>query len=110
MRGEGKRLKIYISERDDYKGEALYKFLLKKFREFEVGGATIISGIEGYGLGSCIKQFNVWDLKEDLPIIIEVVDKAEKIDALIPVVEEYVEGGLITVEDVQIVKYSSRRK
>ncbi|HOO33851.1 MAG TPA: DUF190 domain-containing protein [Thermotogota bacterium] len=110
MEGAGKRLKIYISERDEYKGETLYKYLLKQFREMEVGGATVISGIEGYGLGSCIKQFNVWDLKEDLPIVIEVVDSVEKIEKLIPIIKDIVTDGLITIEDIEIIKYSSKHK
>lgn len=108
MNGKGKRMKIYISEQDKWEGEHLYKALLNKFRELEIAGATVIAGIEGYGLGSRVKQFNVWDMKEDLPIVIEVVDREEAIEQLIPVVEKMVVDGLITVEAVRILKYTSK--
>jgi PII-like signaling protein len=110
MNGKGKRMKIYISEQDKWEGESLYKALLNKFRELEIAGATVIAGIAGYGLGSRVKQFNVWDMKEELPIIIEIVDMEAKIEKLMPVVDKMVIDGLITLEDIQILKYSSKHK
>lgn len=105
MVGKGKILKIYIGENDLWEGEPLYQELIKKFKEEGLAGATAITGIEGFGLNSRIKSSHIWQLSEDLPIIIEVVDKAEKIDNIIPFIEEMVKEGLVTVEDVEIVTY-----
>jgi len=107
MVGEGKVLKIYIGENDMLEGEPLYRALIKKFKEMGLAGATAISGIEGFGLNSRIKNSHIWQLSEDLPIMIEVVDKSEKIDNIIPTVQEMVKEGLVTVEKVEILTYKA---
>ncbi len=109
MVGKGKILKIYIGESDQWEGEPLYQVLIQKFKEEGLAGATAITGVEGFGLNSRIKSSHVWQLSEDLPIIIEVVDKAEKIDEIIPVVREMVKEGLVTVEEVEIITYKAEK-
>ena len=109
MVGKGKILKIYIGESDKWEGEPLYQQLIKKFKEEGLAGATAITGVEGFGLNSRIKSSHIWQISEDLPIIIEVVDKAEKIDKIIPIVKEMVREGLVTVEEVEIITYKAEK-
>ncbi|MFW5788110.1 MAG: DUF190 domain-containing protein [Bacillota bacterium] len=109
MVGKEKILKIYIGESDKWEGEPLFQELIKKFKEEGLAGATAITGVEGFGLNSRIKSSHIWQLSEDLPIIIEIVDKAEKIDKIIPVVEKMVNEGLVTVEEVEIITYKAEK-
>ncbi|MDI3546471.1 MAG: uncharacterized protein PWR10_123 [Halanaerobiales bacterium] len=110
MRGKGKILKIYIGETDKWKHESLYHALIKKFKKAGLAGATVIRGIEGFGLNSRIKSAHILQLSEDLPLIIEVVDRAEKIEAILPEVKEMVKEGLITVEDIEVITYTADKK
>lgn len=109
MVGKGKILKIYVGESDKWEGEPLYQELIKKFKKEGLAGATAITGVEGFGLNSRIKSSHIWQLSEDLPIIIEVVDKAEKIDEIIPIVKEMVREGLVTVEEAEIITYKAEK-
>jgi len=107
MEGKGKILKIYIGETDLFNNEPLYQKLIKLFKERGLAGATAMTGIEGFGLNSRIKSPHIWQLSEDLPVVIEVVDKAEKIEEVIPTVKEMVKEGLVTVEEVEIITYKA---
>ncbi len=107
MIGKGKVLKIYIGENDKWEDEPLYQVLIKKFKEEGLAGATAVAGVEGFGLNSRIKSTHIWQLSEDLPIIIEVVDRAERIDKIIPMVDKMVKEGLVTVEEVEIISYTA---
>lgn len=107
MKGKGKILKIYIGENDLYNNEPLYQELIKLFKEKDLAGATAMTGIEGFGLNSKIKSNHIWQLSEDLPVVIEVVDKAEKIEEIIPLVKDMVKEGLVTVEEVEIITYKA---
>jgi len=107
MEGKGKILKIYIGENDLYDDKPLYEELIRLFKEKDLAGATAITGIEGFGLNSRIKSNHIWQLSEDLPVIIEVVDKAEKIEEVIPSVKEMLKEGLVTVEEVEIITYKA---
>lgn len=107
MEGKGKILKIYIGENDLYNDEPLYQELIKMFKERGLAGATAMTGIEGFGLNSRIKSNHIWQLSEDLPVVIEVVDKVEKIEEVIPIVKKMVKEGLVTVEEVEIITYKA---
>jgi len=108
--GEGKILKIYIGETDKWNHEPLYHVLVKKFKKAGMAGTTVIRGIEGFGLNSRIESAHILQLSSDLPLIIEVVDEAEKIEKILPEVQELVKDGLITVEDVKVISYSGSKK
>jgi PII-like signaling protein len=98
-------LRIFIGESDKYKGKPLYEVIVQKARELHLAGATVIRGILGYGADSRMHKAKLLDLSEDLPIIIEIVDSQEKIDLLIPFLDENVTEGLITLEEVKVIKY-----
>ena len=106
---KGKLLKIYMNEALTYQGEEkkrflkenLYQAIIKKLREADINGATVVRGIEGYG-GEGFRSASVVDLSFDLPVIIEVVDTAEKIDAILPVIRAMVNKGVVMTIDVDI--------
>lgn len=107
MSEKGKLLKVYISESNKYHGEVLSHAVLKKIHELGLAGAATVRGIEGYGAGKRIHTVNIEVLSVDLPVTIEVVGYAEKIDALAKTLEGMIAGGvMITMQDVEIVHYS----
>ena len=103
----GQLLRIYLAESDHYKGKPLYEWIVNKAREMQLAGATVLRGHYGYGRASVIHSAKIMRLSEDLPLVIEIVDIQEKIKAFIPVVEQVLKGGLITVENVQIRLYQN---
>jgi hypothetical protein len=107
--GDGKILKIYIGETDKWGHEPLYHALIKKFKKAGLAGATVLRGIEGFGLNSRIKTAHILQLSEDLPLVIEVVDQAEKLEKILPEVKEMVKEGLITIENVRVISYTAER-
>jgi PII-like signaling protein len=104
---EGQLLRIFIGESDRWKGKPLYEAIVLKAREMGIAGATMLRGMMGYGAASRIHTAKILRLSEDLPIVVEIVDSKEKIDALLPVVEEMVQEGLITLENVRVLQYRS---
>ena len=104
---EGKLLRIFIGESDRWHGKPLYEAIILKAREMGIAGATMLRGLMGYGAASRIHTAKILRLSEDLPIVVEIVDSAEKIDALIPSIEEMVQEGLVTLENVRVLQYRS---
>jgi PII-like signaling protein len=102
---EGMLLRIFIGESDSFKGKPLYEQIVLKARELNLAGATVIHGTMGFGAGSRIHTSKIVRLSEDLPIIVELVDTEEKLNSLMPFLDETVEEGLITMERVKVVKY-----
>src|SRR6476620_7832698 len=97
---EGQLLRIFIGESDRWQGKPLYEAIILKARQAGIAGATMLRGMMGYGAASRIHTAKILRLSEDLPIVVEIVDSAEKIAALLPAVEEMVQDGLVTVENV----------
>ncbi len=98
-------LRIFIGETDKYKGKPLYEVIVQKAREFHIAGATVCRGILGYGADSRMHRAKFLDLSEDLPVIIEIVDDKEKLELLFPFLDEAVTEGLITIEEIKVIKY-----
>ena len=105
LEGEGKLLRIFVGESDRWEGLPLFEAIVRKVREAGGAGATVLRGIEGFGAHSRIHTARILRLSEDLPIVIEVVDTAEKVDALLPVLDAMIEDGLVTIETVRILRY-----
>jgi PII-like signaling protein len=101
----GKLLRIYIGESDTYKGKPLYEAIVHKARENNLAGATVLRGIMGYGANSRLHTSKILRLSEDLPLVIEIVDTQEKIETILPFLDETVTEGLITIEEIEIFKY-----
>ncbi|HXI92129.1 MAG TPA: DUF190 domain-containing protein [Blastocatellia bacterium] len=104
---EGQLLRIFIGESDRWKGKPLYEAIILKAREVGIAGATMLRGMMGYGAASRIHTAKILRLSEDLPIVVEIVDSKEKITALLPTIEEMVQEGLVTLENVRVLQYRS---
>ncbi|MDI3533834.1 MAG: uncharacterized protein PWQ82_199 [Thermosediminibacterales bacterium] len=105
--GKGKMLKIFIGENDKYRGKPLFDAIVQRLQKEGLAGATVIKGIEGYGANSRIHTSKILRLSEDLPIVIEVIDKEDRIEKIIPILDEMVKEGLVlVVHDVEIIKYT----
>ncbi len=104
----GMLLRIFIGEADRYKGKPLYEQIVLKARELNLAGATVLRGLMGFGRHSRLHSAKILRLSEDLPIVIELVDTEEKLNRLIPFLDETIEEGLVTLEKVRVIKYRSR--
>jgi uncharacterized protein len=102
---QGHLLRIFIGESDRWHGRPLYEAIVLKARELHLAGATVLRGPMGFGAHSRLHTAKIMRLSEDLPIVIEIVDSKEKIDELLPFVDETVKEGLVTREEVQVVYY-----
>jgi PII-like signaling protein len=104
---QGQLVRIFIGESDRWKGQPLYEAIILKAREMGIAGATMLRGLMGYGANSRIHTAKILRLSEDLPIVVEIVDSPEKVAALLPLIEEMVGDGLVTLEDVRVLQYRS---
>ncbi len=102
---DGHLLRIFIGESDKWQGQPLYEAIVRKARELHLAGATVLRGPMGFGAHSRMHTAKILRLSEDLPIVIEIVDSQEKIDKLMPFIDEAVQEGLVTLERVRVIKY-----
>ena len=105
--GEGKLLPIFVGESDRHDGKPLYQAIVEHVRAAGLAGATVIRGIEGFGADSRVHTSRILRLSEDLPVLIEIGDTAEKIDEILPALDEMVTEGMVTVETVHVIAYRS---
>jgi len=98
-------LRIFVGEDDRVKGRPLYEAIVLKAREAGLAGATVLRGPMSFGKSSTLHTAKVLRLSEDLPIVIEIVDTQEKIDAFLPVLDPMMGSGLVTLERVQVLQY-----
>lgn len=101
-------LRIFISESDKYEGKPLSKYIVEFFKQEGLAGATVLRGISGFGKTSQLHTTSLLRLSDDLPIVIEVVDRKENIDRVKPRLGKIVKEGLITEEEVKIVFYEGK--
>ena len=98
-------LRIFIGESDRWHHEPLYEAIVHKARELHMAGATVLRGPMGFGAHSRLHTTKFLAMSDDLPIVIEIVDAREKIDELMPHIDEMVQEGLVTLEKVEVIKY-----
>lgn len=110
FRGEKVLMRIFIGESDKYGRLPLYEALVELFRKEGCAGATVFRGVAGFGAHSVYHSDKLLRLSTDLPIVVEVVESQERIDGLMPRLDEMMTGGLITMERVQVVHYSHRHE
>ncbi|MBN1667962.1 MAG: DUF190 domain-containing protein, partial [Anaerolineales bacterium] len=108
MQKKAKRLSIYIGESDHWRGKSLYIAILEYLRAQGIAGATVTRGLAGFGAHSVVHTATILRLSMDLPLIIDAIDTPEKIAAALKIIAPMVGEGLITLEDVEIVKYTHR--
>ena len=105
IEGEGALLRIFIGESDTWHGKPLYQAIVERVRAEGLAGATVVRGIEGFGADSRLHTSRILRLSEDLPVVIEIVDTPERIDTVLPILDEMVGEGMVTREKVQIIAY-----
>lgn len=99
--------RIYIGESDRHGGMPLYEAIVRLLRERGIAGATVLRGIEGYGRAARLHTARILRLSEDLPILVEVVDNEDRLRAVLPEIDAMVQGGLITLENIEVMTYRS---
>jgi len=108
LEGEGQLLRIFIGENDRWHGKPLYEAIVSRAREAGLAGATVLRGLMGYGAASRIHTAKVLRLSEDLPIVVEIVDRSDRIAAFLPALDEMVVDGLVTLERAQVITYRAK--
>ena len=109
VEGEARRVRVYIGESDHWHGKPLFTAIVERCRQEGLAGATVLRGIESYGANSRIHTARILRLSEDLPVVIDIIDIPERIERLLPILDEMVTEGLITLETVHVVKYVHSR-
>jgi uncharacterized protein len=102
---EGLLVRIFVGESDTWHGKPLYEAIVLRVREEGIAGATVLRGIEGFGASSRLHTSRILRLSADLPIVVEIVDTAERIEAVLPLLDEMIQEGLITLEKVRVIAY-----
>jgi uncharacterized protein len=114
LRGQSKLLRIFTGEADRIGHDPLYEKILLEAKKQGLAGGTVIKGIMSYGAGSHVHRARLIELSEDLPVVIEIIDHSEKIDAFLPAVNDLFEqcgrGGLITLENVDVIYYKPKKQ
>lgn len=109
LKGEAKLLRIFVGESDKVHHLPLFEVIVREARSAGLAGATVLRGAMGYGSGSRIRTAKILDLSADLPVVVEVTDCEERVNAFLPTLDRlFAEagcGGLVTIEKVQIIKY-----
>jgi PII-like signaling protein len=103
-------LRIFIGESDRWEGKPLFEAIVQKARAIPLGGATVLRGPMGFGQNSQLHTAKILNLSADLPLIIEIVDSEEKINAFLPVIDTMITGGLVTLEKVRVLRYGRALK
>jgi PII-like signaling protein len=98
-------LRIFLGESDRHQGRPLYEALVLKAREMHMGGATVLRGPMGFGHSSRLHTSKILRLSEDLPLVVEIVESAEKVNAFLEAIDPMMVSGLITLEKVQVLLY-----
>ena len=101
-------LRIFIGESDHCDGKPLYEAIVMKARERHLAGATVLRGPMGFGKSSRLHTSKILRLSEDLPLLIEIVDSEDNINAFLPILDGMMSSGLITLEKVQVLQYGAK--
>lgn len=107
LEGEQTLMRIFIGEADRHQGRPLYRVLLELFRAEGFAGVTVLKGVAGYGANSVLHTDKLLRLSQDLPLVIEVVDGEEKIEQMIPRLDDLLQGGMITLEKARVIRYTN---
>lgn len=106
---EATLLRIFLGESDRWNHQPLYEAIVLKARKSHLAGATVLRGPMGYGKSSRLHTAKILRLSMDLPLVIEIVDTEEKIQAFLPVLDEMMKGGLVTLEKVRVIDYRANQ-
>ncbi|MDD5135249.1 MAG: DUF190 domain-containing protein [Phycisphaerae bacterium] len=102
---EAQLLRIFIGEADKFEGKPLHEAIVHLARQKGMAGATVLRGLMGFGADSRMHSAKILRLSEDLPIVIEIVDKPEKLQEILPELDKMIKEGLVTLEDIKVIAY-----
>ena len=108
LHGPALRLTIFIGETDHYRHHALYSEIVARAHKAGLAGATVLRGFEGYGASTHIHTTRILSMTEDLPLVVVIVDDAERIRAFLPQLDQIVAEGLVMIDEVEVIKYVGR--
>lgn len=107
---ESDLLRIFVGESDRFEGRPLYQAIVEEARGRGMAGATVLRGLMGFGATSRLHTVKVLRISEDLPMVVEIVDGPERIEAFLPELERMVPEGLITIEKVRVIAYRGKKE
>ncbi|HEY2460676.1 MAG TPA: DUF190 domain-containing protein [Candidatus Acidoferrum sp.] len=107
--GERTLMRIHLGESDKWHGKPLFEAIVQMLRKEGFSGATVLRGVAGFGGSSVYHTDKILRLSQDLPIVIEVIELADRIDSILPRLDEMVDGGLITLEKVRVILYRAAK-
>jgi uncharacterized protein len=114
MQGEAKVLRIFISSTDKFRHTPLYEVIVYAAKRYGLSGATVLKGIMGYGSTSSVISMKLWETSEKLPLIVEIIDKSEKVEQFFQTIKPYFEkikyGCIVTLEKADILYFKTGRK
>jgi PII-like signaling protein len=108
LNGDSLVVRIYIGESDRHQGKPLYEWLVETLKREKMAGATVFRGIIGFGASSHVHSAHILRLSQDLPIVVEFIESRDNVNRILPRLEEAMAGGLITVEEVKVLRYSAK--
>ena len=108
LEGEARRLSIFIGESDRHDHKSLATEIVHRAQQAGLAGATVLRGVEGFGSSNALHTTRILSLSNDLPLVIVIVDEAERVDAFLPQLDELITEGLVIVDDVHVLKYVGR--
>jgi len=107
--GERVLMRIHIGESDKWHGKALHEAIVEMLRKEGFSGATVLRGVGGFGGSSVYHTDKLLRMSQDLPIILETIESAERIDQILPRLDEMIGGGLVTLEKIKVIHYRHER-
>ncbi|WP_199431672.1 DUF190 domain-containing protein [Qaidamihabitans albus] len=110
LSGHALRLTVYLGEDDSWQHRPLYHEVVRRARDAGLAGASVLRGIEGYGAGSLIHTSRLLSLSEDLPVAVVIIDEEQRVRDFLPQLDELIDGGLVTLDEVEVVRYAGRRR
>jgi PII-like signaling protein len=105
LEGKAQMLRIHFGEDDKWEGKPLYRAIVEKCRELDIAGATVFRGIEGYGASTLIRRAHRMSFSHDAPLMVSVIDSADKIQTLLPFLDAMVDEGMMAISEVEVIKY-----
>jgi uncharacterized protein len=109
LTGEQMMVRVFFGESDKWKHQPLETALLERLRREGFAGATVFRGVAGFGANSVIHTSHLLEMSSDLPMVLEVVDTEEHVEKLLPILDEMLDDGLVTIEKVRVVRYAPSR-
>ena len=110
LTGEQTMARIFFGESDKWHHQSLETALLERLRREGFAGATVFRGVAGFGANSVIHTSRLLELSSDLPVVVEIVDSEEHVQKLLPILDEMLDDGLVTMEKVRVLRYAAARK